>query len=282
MASPSRSLLRAVVEPTSAARRAPEAQAWPRDLEVSTTGVLTAPTLQRALLTLTWGSGHVAGDESVARSAAWVERLRTRRDGYLLVLLAPRDQGGLGLSRRGAGQLTPLDLSELRCQIGTNEDPATCPACAVSRWLHVAGLYSGWSLASVRSLMNTTPDLARHACPPLGGAPDPEPEWITCSTLLPAIDRYGAFDLWKPVSLRTVSSVLALRTAEAALFTPPVDAGVPDVPRAQDRIPAREFTPAEVQEVFDEADELNRRLKALLDDADNLLSSLLGHHTGPV
>jgi len=265
-AHPSRAVLRALTQPDAGHHAAPDAPAWPRDADGK-----PAPSLGQTLAALCW-----VGRDGLRTH--WPHLLRARRDAYLMVLLAPTcpvddGGGGLGLSRGAALDLAPAGLRPLRDRIQVADDPASCPACAVHRWLHVAGLYAAWSLASVRSLVNTRLDLDTHACGHMPGvgaglrAADPEPEWETARTLLPAIDQHGAFDFWRPMSTRAVTSILALRTTEALYAAPPA--------AEHDREPLapvdRHFTDDEVREVFDEADEVNARLKALLDDTEGLL-----------
>lgn len=268
MASPSSVVIAALTHIPE--QRGPQAApAWPTD-----TSGAPAPGLGQTLAALCW-----VGRDGLRTN--WPHLLRARRDAYLMVLLGPPEQGGLGLSRAAAVGLRPARLMQIRDQIGVSTEgagahggPASCPACAVHRWLHVAGLYADWSLASVRSLVNTRLDLENHSCGHLPGLPnmaadDPEPGWIDSKTLLPAIDQYGAFDLWRPLTTRAVTSILALRTAEAIYATPPA----PEEEREPLAPVTRHFTGDEVEDIFDEADEVNRRLKALLDDTEGALKN---------
>lgn len=241
-ARPSKRDLHAVLRtPTEA----PIAPTWPTDPDGH-----PDPSLHAVLGALSW-----FGSEGVRER--WPRVLRARRDAFVMVLLAQPSEGGLGLSRQRAATLPPAHLQSVRTTLGTTNTAATCPACAVHRWLRIAGLYASWSIASVQSAVNTPMDLTRHDC----RTPDPEPEWITSRNLVPAINPHGDFDFWDPVSTRTMSTIVKIRLAGALLAPTQPRAGSEPKPPV-----TRTFTEDEASEVFAAADKMNRRLAAMLDE----------------
>ncbi|MEU3624817.1 hypothetical protein BS329_17895 [Amycolatopsis coloradensis] len=138
----------------------------------------------------------------------WIARLRLRRLLFAAVLLAPPDQGGLGLSRSQARGLTARRLSELRPDIGRTDEEASCPACAVWSWLDIIGTNNGWSPAALR-------ELGHRRNPPAGERHryefvDPSPDWSAWSeqsNLLPAIDQWGYVDRYKSLHPSSLSGL---------------------------------------------------------------------------
>ncbi|MEU3626714.1 hypothetical protein BS329_35770 [Amycolatopsis coloradensis] len=106
----------------------------------------------------------------------WIARLRLRRLLFSAVLLAPPDQGGLGLSRGQVRDLTAQRLRELRPDIGRADEEASCPACAVWSWLDIIGTNNGWSQGALRELgqRRDTPAGERHR----HELDDPSPDWL--------------------------------------------------------------------------------------------------------
>lgn len=177
--------------------------------------------------------------------------LRGRRDGWLLVLV-----GMVGLSRNDARQL-PEDMVSLfpRLSIAGHrvpreEPPAECPACAVTRWLRVAGAASfGWRQEIVEAVGPGGDPLEHHDC-----AVGLDGSWRQANTLLPAIDRYGWVSA-EPMSARAVSATVALRQVP----------GVPDALESPVARPAAgRFARASMDELADAYDDVDERAAALL------------------
>ncbi|MEU7317902.1 hypothetical protein [Streptomyces sp. NPDC007083] len=192
------------------------------------------------------------------RGTHWLVRLRLRRLLFAAVLLAPTSQGGLGLTRRQALDLTPGDLQSLRRRIGTAPDPASCPACIVWSWLEVIGMNNGWSHRAVRSL-------AHHRDAPADGEHrhqrrDASPDWHDCPGVLPAIDRWGYVD---PYASMHPSSLSVLVRTMGTLLEEPTPTPAPPPEPASARM-ARRITPEEEERIFARADELNARITKLL------------------
>jgi hypothetical protein len=187
----------------------------------------------------------------------WVVRLRLRRLLFASVLLAPTGQGGLGLSRRQAIDLTPDEMRRRRSRVGKAQVAASCPACAVWSWLDVLGTNNGWSQAAVRSLAcqrdEPWSDEHRH------DRPDASPDWRDCVGLLPGIDRWGWVDSYS--SLHPSSLSILIRAMGGLLDGPvvPVPA-TPSVPAS----PVRGITPEDEAQVLARADELNARIAEIL------------------
>lgn len=155
-AAPSRKLLNAL-----RSRRA-AAPAWPRAFRDD----------ESALERLVRGGSARISDTATG----WITRLRLRRLLFAAVLLAPPYQGGLGLSRGQARDLTSEQLRELRPRIGRADDQASCPARAVWSWLDVVGTNNGWSQAALRELGHRRDGMAgeRHRHEP----DDLSPDWL--------------------------------------------------------------------------------------------------------
>ncbi|QKS12730.1 hypothetical protein HUN58_15010 [Curtobacterium sp. Csp1] len=92
--------------------------------------------------------------------------LRGRRDAFLIVLL-----GVLHLTREQARTITPADVAvtsiiRIRGHVPpSTDDPVSCAACAVTRWLRVVGpAWTGFRGDVVRLLDPTKGNLDRHDC----------------------------------------------------------------------------------------------------------------------
>ncbi|MCI4659672.1 hypothetical protein [Cryobacterium zhongshanensis] len=135
--------------------------------------------------------------------------IRGRRDGWLIVLV-----GILGLSRNEARLLEQTDVElfprlAIKGHPVPRTDPASeCLACAVTRWLHVAGAASfGFRNELLDVISPIGIDPAAHDCDiGLDGV------WRQANTLLPWVDRHGWVSA-DPMSSRSVSATLAHRQA---------------------------------------------------------------------
>ncbi|WP_026820316.1 hypothetical protein [Arthrobacter castelli] len=187
----------------------------------------------------------------------WVARLRLRRLLFAAVLIAPAEQGGLALTRRQALDLTPQKLQKLRPELGHAGNEAACPACAVWSWCHVLGTNNVWSHASVRELghRRDAPGTEhRHV------SDDPDPDWLNCTGVLSAIDRWGYIDLYASMHPSSLSIMIG---AIATMVTDPV---VPNLCDAVPRRPVRHITAEEETVILNRADELNARIAGILDE----------------
>lgn len=198
-----------------------------------------------------------------------VTGLRGRRDAWLLVLI-----GVLRLTRRETQAIAAddVDLSagiRVRGQfVPTGPDPLTCPACAVTRWLRVAGVYGVGFRTYAFELVDPESALTdEHDC-----ETPVDDEWLSAPQLLPAIDQHGWFRD-APLSMRSISAISArvqVRTGAVAQAWEPFeatgrfkDATSAELVEAQDAVDAR-------------AAELLQRSKALLGDMAGLLDGIGG------
>ena len=193
-----------------------------------------------------------------------VDGFRGRRDAWLLVLI-----GVLQLTRREARGLSVDDIDvslgiRIRGRfIPTGPDPLTCPACAVTRWLRVVGVYGvGFRLSAFEVLDPRVALVDDHDCEtPLDDV------WQQAMYLLPAIDQHGWVRTEAPMSLRSISAVAArvqlfTGNREQAFVTRVATGRFADASSA-------ELVVAQ-DEVDDEAAELVRRSAELLAAFDDL------------
>ena len=178
--------------------------------------------------------------------------LRGRRDGWLLVLI-----GVLGLTRCQALAATADDVvlfPELTIAgrpVSKARDAATCPACAVYRWLSVLGPAAIGFRQEVGDLLSPVgADLQVHDC--VSGLVG---QWRSAPTLAPAIDRYGWLS-GAPISTVALSAVMTFRQRPAGA---PEGATVAASFEATGR-----FKDASSRELADAFDEVDARLSALL------------------
>ena len=238
------------------------------------------------------GPARPAGPEQLLAGCptrGWPEGFLGRRDGFLIVVTAT-----LGHTRTRARSLRTDDITlsppkptentagagevgealpQVRDQpVPTSADPRGCAACAVIRWLEILGVAEGYGRGSARMHLS-----AAHA--PLATSTHqhtlPEPQhWRIAAQPLPAIDQHGWIDDYRPLSIRSISARLALAHRRVNDPPPPPtsthqklagQSGDPGIgaPRG-----GRPRTLAEVlaalDEVADQADALNDRIKRLL------------------
>lgn len=194
--------------------------------------------------------------------------LRARRDGWLLVLT-----GVVGLSRNDAREVAQTDvvlfprLTIKGVPIPKAEPAAECPACAVARWLRVAGAASfGW-WNEVKELVSPVGvDESLHDClVGLDGA------WRQAATLLPAIDRHG-WVAGGPMSTRAISTTMAYRQSLGS---------VAEISRRTPTVATGRFANATTNELADAYDDVDQRaaalllrLKEIVGETDDLLSHI--------
>lgn len=239
-AHPSRSVLKAL-HPVVTTR----APAWPATLRED-------PSALRLLLR---AGAHL----SRGRGTAWSTRLRTRRLLFAAVLIAPRGQGGLGLTRATIRSLTPHRFEQHLPDLETAVEQVECVNCTVWAWLDVLGANSDWSRGGVRKLihqLDQRTNCARHQ----GAAPSSAwKNWPNFANLLPAIDRWGWVEPYSSMHPSSLSTLI--KQLELLYETPPepVEDPLPLPPVSASRI-----SPEEEARILARADEVNARVAALL------------------
>ena len=204
-----------------------------------------------------------------------------RRDAFLIVLtevlgythpqaralrpddLTPPTSGGAAAAVLLAGQTVPTD-----------HDPRSCPACAVTRWLEVLGLADGLGRGSARMALTaahapTATSTHQHR------GEDPA-RWRGAAVLLPAIDRHGWHDDYRPMTTRSIRTRLARAAQRARAESPQPTPDTPVEDAAGSAAPAageRGRSELELDQVLTmlddlaaDADALNARIQALLAD----------------
>lgn len=204
----------------------------------------------------------------------WPRGLHGHRDAFLLVATVV-----LGLPQSRVRELVPaavtVDADGVQVAgrpVPAAVDPRRCPACAVVRWLDILGALDGLGRGSARMDLtsahaSTATDPHRHECR--------EPQrWRAAATLLPAIDRYGWHDDYRPITARTIRTRLALASARAARqseqdtpapHTPTPAATAPTPAAAGREAPSLDEVLALLDGIADDADALNDRIIALLE-----------------
>ena len=205
----------------------------------------------------------------------WPDGLWGRRDAFLIVLTE-----SLGLSHREARGLpvgeitTPLDdpaqsaTTVAGRAVPEHEDPRCCPGCAVSRWLDILGIADGLGRGSARMAL-TVAQAPTPSSPHQQHTPAEPARWRGAPVLLPAIDRHGWLDDYRPMSTRTIRARLARAAVRAATDIPNDD--VPEPSAAITDVGDRARSELELDEVLtvlddlaDDAEALNTRIQALL------------------
>ncbi len=151
----------------------------------------------------------------------WPAGLTGRRDAFLIVLTE-----SLGYPHRAARQLSPADITVpifgpagesvpwlAGRPVPSDGDPRTCPACAVARWLDILGVADGLGRGSAR--MALTAADAPTPTSPHQHTPTEPARWRAAAVLLPAIDRHGWLDDYRPISTRTIRARLRLASGRA-------------------------------------------------------------------
>lgn len=166
-----------------------------------------------------WPRPAAADQAAVVRVLATIPKyrypigLRGRRDAFLIVLL-----GTLHLTREQARTITPADVavtSIIRIRghvVPSSDDPVSCAACAVTRWLRIVGpVWTGFRGDVIRLLDPTKGNLDRHDCEqPVPG------EWRRAEQLLLPLDVHGWARTGASLSGRSMTSIIPARRAAAA------------------------------------------------------------------
>ena len=205
----------------------------------------------------------------------WPHGLHGRRDAFLVVTALVLDLPQAPVRGLVPAEIT-LGADGVRVgdqAVPTDPDPRRCPSCAVVRWLEILGVLDGLGRGSARMHLTsahapTALDPHRHECR--------EPQrWRATATLLPAIDRHGWHDDYQPLTDRTIRTRLALAAIRASQHNEHAIPGPrPRAPGAADRVPATagrsapdlEEALALLEDIADDADALNDRILALLDE----------------
>lgn len=192
----------------------------------------------------------------------WPSGYRGTRDAALLVAVASKTTGALGLTRKQARALT---LSELAANIHTVErtdPPRTCPRCVLWRWVTLADLNLTWGRGAVRQhLTINRPLTSVHVC----DTPAPTPDgtggwWAFCS-----IDQHGWSEDWKPMSARAITTVIARRrTGNPVTDEPRFTKPVPDSMDTAAAVAALDEMNDRIEAACAAADEVNARVAAAL------------------
>ncbi|WP_060577572.1 MULTISPECIES: hypothetical protein [unclassified Pseudonocardia] len=222
----------------------------------------------------------------------WPHGLHGRRDAFLIVLTvslahpypvartltpteittdAPPDPSAGSTATADGGAVTVAGQT-----VPTDPDPQVCSACAVARWLDILGTLDGLGRGSARMDLvaadAVTPDDPHRHHP---RAPH---RWPGAAVLLPAIDQHGWHDDYRPITIRTIRTRLALAASRTALTAPanrllphspdgPPDSAGPwpaGAPPARTS-PSLNDVLTLLDNVADHADALNDRIQALLD-----------------
>ncbi len=193
--------------------------------------------------------------------------LRGRRDAFLIVLL-----GVLHLTREQARTIAPDDVavtSIVRIRghvVPPSDDPASCGACAVTRWLRIVGpVWTGFRGDVIRLLDPTKGNLDRHDCEqPVPG------EWRRAEQLLLPLDVHGWARTGVSLSGRSMTSIIPSRRAAVA------DGPIVETLGVVARRPSR-FDALTLQETYTElgstdaaVDDALTRLAVILNDAQAL------------
>jgi len=213
----------------------------------------------------------------------WPAGLAGRRDAFLIVLTE-----SLGYPHRAARALRPADITVSTCgpageavpwlagrAVPSGGDPRSCPGCALVRRLDILGVADGLGRGSARTALAAA-DAPTPASPHQHTPTEPAC-WRGAAVLLPAIDRHGWLDDYRPITTRTIRTRLAQTSARADIDahwgeppdTPPAatDPAAPTAATGPTR-PAPELDEVLtlLDDLADDADALNTRIQALLDD----------------
>lgn len=192
------------------------------------------------------GEGWMPLAEALAAipKAGWPVGLRGRRDAFLLVLA-----GQLRLTRNQIRQLDRRDVATtdpteagpkvtiLGRTIPAAEQPAECPACAVTRWLRMLAMTSSGGRAEARTYLtgvHSAEIAVTHDC-----QQPVDERWSDTWQLTPPIDQHGWIDDAAPISRRAISAIVRHRLTPTFTQPPASARGLPD-DAAQNRLrPAR-------------------------------------------
>lgn len=214
-------------------------------------------------------------------TAGWPHGFRGRRDAFLSVCLhegLTRDDIRF-LGPKAISWRTPGELVINGSSVPISDDPDSCAACAVARWMKAIALADIRGRGSLRQTLILQQDRrVNHVC-----QEESDDKWQNVHwTLVPAIDRYGWIDTGRSMSARSISAVVAYRQAIPFLRLPTetrpkiklneeqkvyadldADASIERVRRAES-YPEASMTELfdMVDDQFDAADEIMARIEA--------------------
>ena len=213
----------------------------------------------------------------------WPAGLTGRRDAFLIVLTET-----LGYTHHTARQPRPADITVpigppgdgpvpglAGRAVPTSVDPRAWPGRAVVRWLDILGVADGLGRGSARMAL-TAADAPTPASPHQHTGSGPA-RWRAAGVLLPAIDRHGWLDDYRPITTRTIRDRLARASGRAG--TDGVPGEPPEALPAAATGPATSTVEARPARTALELDEVLTLLDDLADDADALnihIQALLG------
>jgi hypothetical protein len=152
--------------------------------------------------------------------------------------------------------------------VPADDDPRTCPVCAVVRWLEILGTADGLGRGSAR--MHLSAAQAPTATTPHTHVVAEPPRWRYSAHLVPAIDRHGWIDDYRPLGPRSISTRLTQITSRTRATGPIPDAAPPPEsasPNGGRGTATLDDVLALLDQVADDADAVNARIQALLTDA---------------
>lgn len=254
--SASQRLLRALRAGTGDHFGPPPAPAWPQHLS----------------LPVVLGRCHAIATD---RGSLWLARLQAARAAYVATLIAPGDQGGLGLTRAASVELSVHDLDHYRqrlAETSNTADEAECAACAIWRWLEVVGTAALWSHWSVRQLAHTMHQREKsRRGEHVHQQPDPAPQWRH-TPLLVSIDQWGYLEQHIGLHVSSLSALIASLMRLSDVRHTPGEQPMPaeqresqELMRQRPSLPATGITAEEEATILARADELNERINAWFD-----------------
>jgi hypothetical protein len=183
----------------------------PLDLDALRTAVGGFEVLVPATRTLvrdgedyTTPQGAIAQQPKVHRGKKVAAVVRGRRNAFLIVLFAHLRLTLDELRSVEAADIEPAPLRIRGVDIPRGDDPASCYACAVTRWLRIVWATERADHATIRQACNVQTyydDV--HDCDE-----GLEHDWRWATTLLPAVDQHGWVDSHRSISTRTLSEVI--------------------------------------------------------------------------
>ena len=213
---------------------------------------------------------RVAATLDLIPIGGWPAGIVGRRDAALVALICTG-----GLTRRHVRSLCPA--SSETPVLAPAVEPGACPACAVSRWLRVHALAAaaGWraargELADIGEV--PARDEVVHDCARPIRWPDKPGRWPMFS----AIDRHGWVNEAVPLSVRSITTVVACRLDEGERRSGRPVAVNPGGPaHVQGTAPSSDFRRG--LRARQEANQRLAELEAMIEVADMYAESVLDH-----
>jgi hypothetical protein len=163
-------------------------------------------------------------------TSGWPSGFHGRRVAFLIVLTKVLGYTTTQARQLRTGDIDPDPISSpisIHTAVGprirgsavpTSDDPRSCPACAVVRWLETLGAAEGLGRGSARMHLHaaqpTTPTSPHNHT-----ITSPH-RWRQATQLLPAIDRHGWIEDYRPMSTRSITTRLALAASRCPSADP--------------------------------------------------------------